>query len=310
MKNTVAIASATLLTLTTVSALEAQDGQPSRERGASVELMAQAGAMARVALETRVTRSKPYSAEAITEFVHVLSDGNRIVRKSTARLFRDNDGRTRREELVESGNAPERHNVVITDPVAGISLVLDAITKTGFKSPAMFARVAGGPGATVTIAGAGEMRPKIESTAPPPDGELRRRSESTAQFTVSERGGGVSTFTVADGGLLVAGFDRGEINKEDLGQQTIEGVTANGTRTTTVVPAGAIGNEQPITIVSEQWFSPDLEMLVLTHHSDPRVGETTYRVTNISRNEPDRTLFQAPADYTIEERSPVLMRRK
>ena len=93
----------------------------------------------------------------------------------------------------------------------------------------------------------------------------------------------------------------GESTKEDLGQQSIEGVAANGTRTTTVIPAGAIGNEQPITIVSEQWFSPDLEMLVLTRHSDPRVGETTYRLTNINRSEPAASLFEIPAEFKVEQ---------
>ena len=84
---------------------------------------------------------------------------------------------------------------------------------------------------------------------------------------------------------------------------------ATGTRTTTVIPAGAIGNEQPIRIVSEQWFSPDLELLVLTRHSDPRTGDTTYRLTNIVRGDPDRSLFEVPADYTVKEsgiRRPML----
>ena len=87
-------------------------------------------------------------------------------------------------------------------------------------------------------------------------------------------------------------------------------MNANGTRSTTVIPAGAVGNEQPITILSEQWFSPDLEMLVLTKHSDPRVGETTYRLTNIARAEPDRSLFQVPADYTLKDRQPLLRRQQ
>ena len=65
--------------------------------------------------------------------------------------------------------------------------------------------------------------------------------------------------------------------------------------------AGAIGNEQPIVTTSEQWFSPDLGILVLTKHNDPRLGETIYRLANVSRNEPDRSLFQVPSDYTVKE---------
>ena len=93
----------------------------------------------------------------------------------------------------------------------------------------------------------------------------------------------------------------GKTTREELGQQTIEGVTATGTRTTTEIPAGAIGNEQPIRIVSEQWFSPELQVLVLTKHTDPRSGETTYRLTGIVRAEPARSLFDVPADYTLQE---------
>jgi hypothetical protein len=93
----------------------------------------------------------------------------------------------------------------------------------------------------------------------------------------------------------------GETTREDLALQTIEGVPATGTRTTTVIPAGAIGNLQPIKIVSEQWMSPDLKVLVMTRHTDPRTGETIYRLSNIVRAEPDRSLFTVPADYTIKE---------
>jgi len=68
-------------------------------------------------------------------------------------------------------------------------------------------------------------------------------------------------------------------------------VIANGSRSTTTIPAGQIGNEQPIQIVSEQWVSPDLQVLVLTKHTDPRSGETTYRLNNITRVEPANTFL-------------------
>ena len=88
---------------------------------------------------------------------------------------------------------------------------------------------------------------------------------------------------------------------ETLGPQLIEGVTATGNRNTTTIAAGAVGNEQPITIVSEEWKSPDLGVLVLTSHKDPRSGESSYRLVNIVRGDPDPSLFQVPADYTIKE---------
>jgi hypothetical protein len=89
--------------------------------------------------------------------------------------------------------------------------------------------------------------------------------------------------------------------REDLGRQNVEGVAASGSRSTTTIPAGAIGNEHPINVVSEQWFSPDLQVLVMTKHSDPRQGETTYRLSNIVRAEPERSLFTVPPDYTFRE---------
>jgi hypothetical protein len=88
----------------------------------------------------------------------------------------------------------------------------------------------------------------------------------------------------------------GQSVREALGSSTLEGLTATGTRTTTTIPAGAIGNLQPIVVVSEEWFSPDLQVLVLTKHSDPRSGETVYRLLNVVRAEPDRTLVAMPAD--------------
>ncbi|MGI8996871.1 MAG: hypothetical protein ACR2GW_09405, partial [Pyrinomonadaceae bacterium] len=105
--------------------------------------------------------------------------------------------------------------------------------------------------------------------------------------------------------------------KETLGKQSIEGVEAEGTRTTLTIPAGAIGNERPINIVSERWYSPELQLVLMSKHSDPRFGETTYRLTNINRSEPARTLFEVPGDYTLkyrneEERAPsgFRMRRR
>jgi len=88
-------------------------------------------------------------------------------------------------------------------------------------------------------------------------------------------------------------------NTEQLGKQMIEGVECEGTRAITTMPAGAIGNERPIETVNETWYSQELRMMILTKRDDPRFGESTYRVTNISRSEPDAALFQVPSDYTI-----------
>jgi hypothetical protein len=87
---------------------------------------------------------------------------------------------------------------------------------------------------------------------------------------------------------------------ETLTDRLIEGVLASGVRRTTTIDKGVLGNEQPIKIVSEEWTSPELQVLVMTDHSDPRTGHSTYRLLNIRRLDPDPTLFQVPADYTIQ----------
>ena len=76
-------------------------------------------------------------------------------------------------------------------------------------------------------------------------------------------------------------------------------VLADGTRTTMIIPAGAMGNVAPIEVVSERWFSQELQTAVMIVQRDPRSGETVYRLTNISRAEPPPDLFVVPPDYKL-----------
>jgi hypothetical protein len=92
-----------------------------------------------------------------------------------------------------------------------------------------------------------------------------------------------------------------DLKTESLGRRSVEGVPADGTRTVFSIPAGQIGNDRPIEIVSERWVSPELQTLVMSRHSDPRTGENVYRLANISRSEPPRSLFEVPVDFKIEE---------
>jgi hypothetical protein len=238
----------------------------------------------------------PYSAEAVTEAVQTLSDGNRIVRQSKAAVYRDGNGRTRREQgLAVIGalvGAPEdRRQVHISDPQKRVTYILDTEERTAHKLPAPNFEVAGaapmpaGPGGDVLF-----ERPLPPPVPPPGAGH--------AQMFFQARG------IAVEGPAPVV---------ESLGTQTIEGVQAEGTRTTITIPAGQIGNEQPITIVSERWFSPELKVLVQSRQHDPRFGETTYRLTAIVRGEPAADLFEVPGDYTIVEpgaRRDVIYRMK
>jgi hypothetical protein len=249
-------------------------------------------ARTQLAVESKITTGRPYSAEATTEFVQVLGDGNRIARQTTVRIYRDGEGRTRREEVGSDGTVK---SITIVDPVAEVSYVMDPATRTAHKSPlklAYPALSAGGRPATEREAAAvaGKIVVGSPAAAGQVDDETKRRREVELTAQARGRGGPQTAIKRPD--------DR---NTESLGQTLIDGVLAEGSRATTVIPAGAIGNEQQIVIVSEQWVSPDLEILLLTKHSDPRTGQTTYSLSNITRGEPRPGLFDVPADYTVQD---------
>jgi hypothetical protein len=98
--------------------------------------------------------------------------------------------------------------------------------------------------------------------------------------------------------------DSGDVKKESLGTQAINGIKAEGVRITRTIPVGQIGNDKPIQIVFERWYSPDLQVVVKSTRSDPRFGTTTYALNNVQRAEPAATLFTVPADYTVKEGGP------
>jgi hypothetical protein len=103
-----------------------------------------------------------------------------------------------------------------------------------------------------------------------------------------------------EGGGPPPGFGQNEAATTSLGTQVVNGISAQGTLTTRTIPAGAIGNEKPVVITVERWYSPDLQMNVLIKRSDPRTGDNVFQVTNVVRTEPDASLFQVPSDYTLK----------
>ena len=87
----------------------------------------------------------------------------------------------------------------------------------------------------------------------------------------------------------------------------LDGLKASGERTTWTIEAGKVGNEKPIVIVREVWTSPDLMLTLQSRLADPRVGETTYRLANLKRGEPDAALMRVPADYLTTRSAPMPM---
>lgn len=94
--------------------------------------------------------------------------------------------------------------------------------------------------------------------------------------------------------------DAEEGKTESLGKKILEGITVEGTRATIDIPAGKIGNDKALQVITERWYSPDLQIVVMTRHVDPLIGEQIFRLTNIRRSEPPRELFAVPNDYRIE----------
>lgn len=95
---------------------------------------------------------------------------------------------------------------------------------------------------------------------------------------------------------------------EDLGTQVIQGVSAQGKRITRTIPASQEGNEKDISIVTETWYSADLQVVVMSKTSDPRFGDSLYQLNGITRTEPDPALFAVPSDYTVMEGRPMMRR--
>ena len=239
----------------------------------------------------KLVKGAPFSAQATTATDQTLADGNHIHHQNDATLYRDSQGRTRRETTLgglgpwSAAEAESKMVVMINDPVAGTHYMLHPDEHRAIQMPLPLpARIKGMSTEAAPAANAQGGKVVLEDKlfelpAPPPDA------------------GG------EDVHIFYQRFGDEEQNSqtESLGTQVIEGVKAEGTRTTSTIPAGSIGNDQPIQIVTERWYSPELQLVVVSKRSDPRVGETTFRLSNISRAEPAATLFQVPADYTLEK---------
>ena len=182
-------------------------------------------------------------------------------------FYRDSQGRTRIERTFPrppgaSGSAAPNF-IEISDPLSGARYTLDPRSRTARKL-------------------------SFPSAAPPPPPGVTSQRLAVQAATPA-----------MPPSLPDSQAKRPEFSRESLGTQTIEGVLAEGSRTTVTYPIGAVGNDGPITTVSETWTSPELKMVVLSKNSDPRNGDSTTRLTNISRLEPDPSLFRIPSDYEI-----------
>ena len=210
-------------------------------------------------------RGAPYSLVREYSQVQTLVDGTHITYFSNSeKRFRDSLGRTRTEAPLCGHNVddPDAVLIQIHDPVAGFAYILDVQNRLAYR----FAlRVLGASSASSGAATVSPALPQARTERPNSASVPKENKETT----------------------------------EPLPPQTVNGVTVAGTRTTTVIPEGAEGNDRPITLVRETWFSPYLGLPLLSKGSDPRSGETTSRITNVDTAEPSPLLFQPPVDYKV-----------
>lgn len=281
----------------------------------------------------KLVKNAPFSADAVSESVQTLPDGNRIVRRASSHLYRDSEGRFRREDMSKQlglGTAvidmPE--TILIMDPVAGFMYTLNPKTNTLRQTPFRIAfdhklRTELNDKMKMALDKVKEANTQLEKEAKETaeqDAGSTNNAGSAEQAAVRARAAEDRKVRLAERQAQIAkrlqdiaaykasvkefdmASDGGNDSKtESLGVENIEGVQAEGTRTTTTIAAGKIGNERPIDIVYEKWYSKDLQLIVLSKHNDPRSGEQTYKLTNIRRDEPASTLFTPPADYKVVE---------
>jgi hypothetical protein len=212
-----------------------------------------------------IVTGAPLSAQTETETTQALANGTHIDRKSNGAFYRDSQGRMRMEVTHPLMRGPMMEPEAASGAGIGHQIVF-------IMDPVAKAHYVLDPDRKIA-----------RQVGPPPGADMK----------------GMEKFHHGE-------FDSGKnVTTESLGTQTINGISATGTRITRTITAGEIGNDKPIQIVIERWYSPALQMNIMTKRTDPRFGTTTYQLTNISREEPAESLFQVPSDYTLTQGPPM-----
>jgi hypothetical protein len=239
-------------------------------------------------LDVTPIKGAPFCAAVATEHTQSFADGNRIHTTENSNICRDSEGRTHREASLNLlGAGPQTSGpklITILDPVAGVRYMLDSENKVAHKM-----------------------------TLPPPGSAPDRSLPKGGEVFMMRSAGGVAGQTFSSNMVYrKAEHDSSEPapTTENLGDQTINGIHATGTRITTTIPSGKMGNDKPIVVTSERWYSPELKATVMTKHDDPWAGELETQFTNVNTSEPDPSLFTVPGDYKVvdDKDGPVTIR--
>jgi hypothetical protein len=227
---------------------------------------------------------RPFSAEQVNEQVRTLADKTHITQTThKIMLYRDAAGRTRIElsflPPLGAVKVPSPNFIMITDSVAGYSYILN-------QHEHVAQRMAWPPGA---------RRTSNTGSAPSSTTTDASQLQRSANSMLTNASAAASTTPSAQ--------PHPEMAEQSLGTRVIEGINAEGTRTTITYPGGSLGNDRPLTVISETWISPELKVTVLLKTSDPQNGDTITKLTNIVQAEPDPLLFQIPADYSVVDQN-------
>jgi hypothetical protein len=245
--------------------------------------------------QTEVVAGHPYTAQAITEMTQTLSNGSHITQRNQATVGRDSKGRTFR---VQSMNALGPWLSTSGGPAPGgstqfaptLTTIFDPVNRTHIDftdnpKVAHILRLPGTPSATASV--------------------FRPAGPTVAYFGGGSPGGaGFGTQVRMDSQTAPEGR---EPEVEKLGEKTIEGVKVVGTRTSFIIPVNSIGNDEPLEITHETWYSPELGLIIESTQNDPRFGRTSYSLESISRAEPNEKLFQVPTGYRVEDMHPPMV---
>ena len=296
-----------------------------------------------VVIQEKIVKGVPFSADATSESVQMMFDGNKIVRTVKSGLFRDGEGRFRREEMpkpVGVGTFVETpKSISIFDPVAGLKFFLNSSSKTVRQEEIKNKKFEQEKRQQENAKRQEENIKRQEEKAKRQEADVKRQLKLEKQKENSNENSNsnsndddgkktnpskTKTLTGArqpeksqipispkmPNAPSISLLAKGEVKTESLGTRKIEGVEAEGTRSTKTILAGEIGNERTFEIVYERWFSKDLQLIVFSKYTDPRFGEQIYQLTNIKRSEPDAELFKVPADYRVDDNSWKLKPKK
>jgi hypothetical protein len=259
------------------------------EHNAVFQYFSTDGVPAMPVIAQKPVTGRPMAATESRHTLQVLADGTRIERRDTSKYYRDSEGRTRTESA-------DGTRVNITDPANGSTVEMNttqhSARHTGMVRAYNFKTETTGP---VTASGPVTTQSRVMTIDQQTAGikaAIAGRTEALDGVQIQTGPGSLTIVRRADSASAA-----NDAKTENLGIQSVNGVLAEGTRTTITIPAGEIGNDRPISIVNEKWVSTSLGMLVKSVNSDPRFGETTYELTDIQEGVQDPSLFQVPADY-------------